>query len=96
MPDRLGPSWSFAAKNSASDSIMKAMADPVEFKLRSEIIELQQLLKAADVISSGGHAKAFLAVHQVTINGIPDNRRSRKLRAGDVVVIDGEQTITVV
>lgn len=56
------------------------------FKLRTEFITLGQLLKAVDLIGSGGEARSFLAQGEVLVNGEPDNRRGRKLRAGDVVL----------
>jgi ribosome-associated protein len=58
------------------------------FSLTQEYIELGQLLKVLDVVGSGGEVKDYLASHFVTVNGVEDNRRGRKLRAGDVVVID--------
>jgi len=56
--------------------------------ITTDFITLQQLLKLADVISSGGAAKSFLAANKVLINGIEDNRRGRKLRNGDIVIIN--------
>ena len=56
-----------------------------EFRLQSETITLGQLLKAVDEITSGGEVKTYLATHTVVVNGIPDQRRGRKLVAGDVV-----------
>jgi len=46
-------------------------------------------LKLADVIQTGGMAKWFLSEHEVIINGEQDQRRGRKLRAGDKVQIAG-------
>lgn len=58
-------------------------------KISSEYIALGQFLKFADIIESGGEAKAFLANNEVVINGEPDNRRGRKLRPNDKIEIDG-------
>jgi ribosome-associated protein len=58
-------------------------------KLDTEFITLGQFLKLADVIQSGGMAKWFLSEHEVLINGEQDQRRGRKLRAGDKVKIAG-------
>lgn len=60
-------------------------------KVKNDYITLQQLLKIADLISSGGEAKLFLFENKVIINGIEDNRRGRKLYPGDVVEIANEK-----
>ena len=63
--------------------------------IRSEFITLQQLLKFANLICSGGHAKAFLSGNTIIINGVKDNRRGRKLYDGDKVVINNKLCLTV-
>jgi S4 domain protein YaaA len=55
------------------------------FTLRTEYITLGQLLKAADIIGSGGEARDYLQTQAITVNGEPENRRGRKLRHGDTV-----------
>jgi len=62
---------------------------PEQIKLDTEFITLGQFLKLADVISTGGMAKWFLSEHDVFINGEQDQRRGRKLRAGDKIQIPG-------
>lgn len=57
--------------------------------IRTEYIALGQFLKLAEVIDTGGMAKAFLAEVPIKINGEPDNRRGRKLYPEDIVEIDG-------
>ncbi|MCB8932684.1 MAG: S4 domain-containing protein YaaA [Chthonomonadaceae bacterium] len=62
------------------------------FTLKTEYITLGQLLKAAHIVGGGGEAKALLAEGGVRVNGEEDNRRGRKLRSGDVVVLaDGTE-----
>lgn len=61
----------------------------IDIKITSEYITLGQFLKFADVIKSGGEAKQFLLENVVVVNGENDNRRGRKLRSGDIVVISG-------
>lgn len=58
-----------------------------EIAITTEFITLGQFLKLADIISQGGEAKAYLATHEVKVNGEPDNRRGRKLRNGDEVLL---------
>ncbi|QED45845.1 S4 domain-containing protein YaaA [Cytobacillus dafuensis] len=60
-----------------------------EINIDTEYITLGQLLKAADVIQSGGMAKWFLSEYEVFINGEQDQRRGRKLRTGDQINIPG-------
>lgn len=63
----------------------------IDVKITSEFITLGQFLKFADVIYSGGEAKAFLVSNEVIINGEQDNRRGRKLRLNDEIEILGKK-----
>ncbi|AIE58533.1 S4 domain-containing protein YaaA [Bacillus methanolicus] len=58
-----------------------------EIKIETEFITLSQFLKLADIIQTGGMAKWFLSEHEVYVNGEQDQRRGRKLRAGDEINI---------
>ena len=49
------------------------------------MIRLGELLKLSGVVDSGGEAKALLASVGVLVNGQPETRRGRQLRAGDEV-----------
>ena len=62
-----------------------------EIKIESEYITLGQFLKIADIISSAGEAKAFLACNRILINNEEDDRRGRKLYKDDIVEIDGKR-----
>ena len=64
---------------------------PTEITINTDYITLGQFLKVADIIQSGGEAKSFLAQNKVEIDGIADNRRGRKLRGGEVVVVLGQK-----
>lgn len=61
----------------------------MKLKIDGEYMTLQQVLKACDVIASGGQIKAYLAENPVLVNSEPENRRGRKIRPGDVVEADG-------
>ncbi|MBL3530601.1 S4 domain-containing protein YaaA [Companilactobacillus zhachilii] len=65
-----------------------------KFKLETEFITLGQLLKEMGVIETGGQAKWFLRENSVLLNGSPEDRRGKKLRVGDVVVV-GDQTFEI-
>ena len=62
-----------------------------EITIYTEFITLGQLLKIANIISSGGEAKYFLSENFALVNGDKDNRRGRKLYKGDKVVILGKE-----
>lgn len=55
------------------------------FKVQGDHITLGQLLKALDVIGSGGEAKIFLSTETVIVNGSPEAQRGKKLYPGDRV-----------
>lgn len=65
----------------------------MNIKINSEYITLGQLLKKADFIQSGGEAKFAVKEMDITVNGEQEDRRGRKLYAGDRLVIDGAEVI---
>jgi ribosome-associated protein len=65
-----------------------------EIAIRDDVIRLGQLLKLAGIADSGTDAKELLADGAVQVNGEPETRRGRQLRAGDVVDAAGE-TLTI-
>ena len=64
-------------------------SDSQPFVLRGEYITLDALLKAANVCSSGGAAKAMIGEGEVSVDGEVETRRGRKLRAGQRVEVAG-------
>lgn len=58
-----------------------------------EYIKLDQFLKLAQLVQSGGEAKHLIQSGEVLVNGEVETRRGRKLYAGDVVVVEGEELI---
>lgn len=73
-------------------SLKGSMTVENEIRLKTPYITLGQLLKIADIVSSGGQAKFFLEEYadKVLVNGEHDNRRGRKLYPGDKVAIAGQ------
>lgn len=65
------------------------MNDDLELALRGEHITLDALLKATGLAPSGGAAKALIADGAVTVDGVVETRRGRKLRAGARVCVGG-------
>ena len=67
----------------------------MEFKLREneEFIKLGQLLKAANLVSSGIEAKIVIQNGEVKVNGEVDLRRGKKVVVGDTVEYSGKHII---
>lgn len=63
---------------------------------QSETIKLDQFLKLAQVVQTGGEAKHLIRSGMVQVNGIVETRRGRKLHHGDVVVVEGEELVVQV
>jgi len=61
----------------------------VDFPLRGEFITLDALLKATGLADSGGGAKMLIAQGRVQVDGREELRRGAKLRAGQVVALQG-------
>ncbi len=67
----------------------------IEITIDSEYIKLDQFLKLADLVSTGGHAKYLIQDGLVKVNGKVETRRGKKLRPQDIVEVEGN-TIKVV
>ncbi|MDO5648985.1 MAG: S4 domain-containing protein YaaA [Gallicola sp.] len=61
-----------------------------EFEIKTEFIKLDQFLKFAELVSSGGEAKELIAEGKVKVNGEEETRRGKKLRSGDEIEFAGE------
>lgn len=66
-----------------------------EIKIHTEFIRLQDLLKFAGAVETGGDAKLIIQEGRVSVNGGNCSMRGRKLRPGDRAVIDGETELIV-
>ena len=64
-------------------------------EISTEFIKLQQLLKLADIVGYGSDAKIMILNGQVKVNGETAHERGKKIREGDVVEVEGEESITV-
>jgi len=60
-------------------------ANQVVFELRGEFVPLCDLLKLAGVADSGGRGKALVAAGEVIVDGRREDRKTAKIRAGQVV-----------
>ncbi len=57
--------------------------------ITTEYIKLQDLLKFAGLVSTGGEAKSLIADGAVEVNGGVCSMRGKKIRPGDQVVFQG-------
>jgi ribosome-associated protein len=55
--------------------------------IKTEYIKLDQFLKLAEIVNSGGEARFYILENPILVNGESENRRGRKLRPGDIVKI---------
>lgn len=62
--------------------------------IRTEFIKLDQFLKFAGAVETGGMAKELIQGGEVLVNGETCTMRGKKLVSGDVVVFE-DLTLTV-
>lgn len=62
-------------------------------KIQSEYIKLSQFLKYIGMIETGGQAKQAIQDLNITVNGVQENRKGKKLYPGDVVVVEGRKFV---
>jgi ribosome-associated protein len=55
--------------------------------IKTEFIKLDQLLKHASVVDSGGLAKMMIQDGMVRLNGETETQRGKKIRPGDLVEV---------
>lgn len=61
--------------------------------ITTEYITLGQFLKFTNIISNGGDAKVFLITTSVYVNDELEQRRGRKLRVGDKILVNNNEYI---
>ena len=59
--------------------------------ITTEFIKLQDLLKLADAVSTGGEAKIEVQEGAVLVNGDVCTQRGKKIRPGDTVVYENNE-----
>ena len=65
----------------------------IEVKIKTDKIQLDQFLKWANLVSSGGEAKALIQEEKVLVNGKIEQRRARKIMKGDRVELEGQNPV---
>lgn len=66
-----------------------------EFLVRGEYIQLDQFLKGAGLVGSGGEAHAAVAAGMVCVDGMQESRKRAKLRPGQGVEFNGTRWLLV-
>ncbi len=69
--------------------------DSIDFELDRDFVELNQLLKLTGLCDSGGAGKQLVASGAVQVDGQREDRKTAKIRAGQVVRV-GNAEIRVV
>ena len=68
---------------------VKVKENAQELAIHTEYIKLQDALKYANVVYSGGEAKQLILDEQVKVNGEVCTMRGKKLRTGDKFQFEG-------
>lgn len=68
--------------------IIARVKEPEKILIDTPYIRLDSLLKLADLVDSGGHAKMVILNGEVRVNGEVCVMRGKKLRDGDVAEFD--------
>ncbi len=61
----------------------------MDFQLKDEYIELCKLLKAVNLVGSGGEGKEVVAMELVSVDGQLETRKRCKIRGGQSVEFQG-------
>jgi len=65
----------------------------IDFLIRGEHIQLDQLRKATGLVSSGGAAHAAIEAGAVQVDGTVETRKRAKLRTGQRVEYGGQVVV---
>lgn len=69
--------------------VTKRSTAVTDIPIHTEFIKLQDFLKFANAVESGGMAKNMIVNEEVQVNGETCTMRGKKLRPGDVVTFLG-------
>ena len=68
----------------------KNVSNEIPVVISTEFIKLQDAMKYANIVYSGGEAKQLILDGEVTVNGEVCTMRGKKLRPGDKFGFNGE------
>ena len=69
---------------------VKKKDNSIPVAISTEFIKLQDAMKYANIVYSGGEAKALIQEGEVLVNGEVCTMRGKKLRPGDKFTFDGQ------
>ena len=69
--------------------VVKKKDNIIPVPIETEFIKLQDAMKFANIVYSGGEAKVLIQEGQVQVNGEVCTMRGKKLRPGDTFSFDG-------
>ena len=69
--------------------VVKKKQNIQELAISTEYIKLQDAMKFANIVMSGGEAKTLIQEEQVMVNGEVCTMRGKKLREGDTFCLEG-------
>ena len=69
--------------------VVKKKTNIQELAITTEFIKLQDAMKYANIVMSGGEAKQLIQEEQVQVNGEVCTMRGKKLRDGDTFSFEG-------
>jgi ribosome-associated protein len=67
----------------------------IEFKVTGDYIPLIQLLKAANLVQTGGEAQIVVTEGEVRYNGQVDYRKRLKVKKGDVIEFRNNKIVVI-
>ncbi len=70
--------------------IVKVKDNSIPVAITTEFIKLQDAMKYANIVYSGGEAKSLILEGAVEVNGQVCTMRGKKLRPGDTFSFNGE------
>ena len=70
--------------------VVKKKENSIPVAITTEYIKLQDAMKFANIVYSGGEAKQLILEEQVQVNGEVCTMRGKKLRDGDTFTFMGQ------
>ena len=70
--------------------VVKRKENTIPVAITTEFIKLQDAMKYANIVYSGGEAKALIQEGEVLVNGEVCTMRGKKLRTGDKFTFNGQ------
>ena len=75
---------------------VKKKDNSVHVSIETEFIKLQDAMKYANIVYSGGEAKALIQEGEVLVNGEVCTMLGKKLRPGDKFTFDGQDYLITI